>query len=989
MRFGRKLSVPPPQPPAPSAEILALRSNWKWAYLSHFLFTFNPVLHLEEIQLSELEDDLAAGTYLVIPTIMQRLLMSLTPHDKRVILEDWQQQLRKQSMKRSPDDNLMGSDDDPVDFESLIMSDKLELFYRMCEWQFHNSNSLRIRMRDDDEYANWRIEPIAFDAKGNAYWLLGGNRLWMQYAPSRKTTVKTKKRKRITLNATAATPTTTNYKPSRRKQALNATSSTAQNTASAHSKTVSTFSPSFAPPPLSTRTRKPIRDTRSQAAGLPPTRPRVIGTRASSRLRGKEEEWQEIPEEWLKESQTQVSNGKKRENNKGKEEEFGPEEEGDQSNEKSALELIDDGSELTSLSDLSELSNEGMEEHNIDVGEDDDEYKEGVDAQEEEHSPSPVHDYSTPEKEVWKTVGISSVCVTLEDWEEFPKQFSNSTNKRERAFYKLLVNELVPAIIEVLKVKVKKQVVEDAIVHRKRSSRLAIKESLREAEKTKKAEAEKEMDRHRRWEARARKEVEERSKLENLRSVRLKEKAGIFTDRYVIIWFALFELWLNCKSNSARSTPETKPETLITNGATGIESHDITNAVGDQPIPMHVKRGSSSKSGTLTPKEDESWELDCEVCQKRGWNLDDGQELMCCEKCNRWQHIRCHDQADFIAGRPRRNWEAEEFVCNICTTGRLPITQQSQSKLLQPPLQFQSHPSLTNYSPLPKLQLHPSHQQQPSYPQQPHIPSQNWVMYNGATGTNIKNGKSIPANANTTKIPKGKNKAYERPVPMQTGREHAYGNGHSYPYPPMAVETRQSSVSESSYSKMSPLGDSLSVPSSRLLAPAPSNPPPISLPSSASTHSLPGHTYLATPNAYLPDYSGHYAVSVNSNLQYSITQRNPSTSSPRPPSNSSPYGAPTANVAAWIPQQPVQAWSNLHSTRKLDNGGAKSGPQSYTTAAMAAGSNYSNGDYISSLVPAPPSNFPGLQQGPPAGLSYSGVASSASDPATSMHPTPR
>ena len=33
----------------------------------------------------ELEDDLAAGTMEVIPTVMQRLLMSLTPHDERMM----------------------------------------------------------------------------------------------------------------------------------------------------------------------------------------------------------------------------------------------------------------------------------------------------------------------------------------------------------------------------------------------------------------------------------------------------------------------------------------------------------------------------------------------------------------------------------------------------------------------------------------------------------------------------------------------------------------------------------------------------------------------------------------------------------------------------------------------------------------------------------------------------------------------------------------
>ena len=49
----------------------------------------------------------------------------------------------------------MGPEEDPTDFASLIMSDKLDLFHALCEWQFHNPNNLRARMRDDDEYANW------------------------------------------------------------------------------------------------------------------------------------------------------------------------------------------------------------------------------------------------------------------------------------------------------------------------------------------------------------------------------------------------------------------------------------------------------------------------------------------------------------------------------------------------------------------------------------------------------------------------------------------------------------------------------------------------------------------------------------------------------------------------------------------------------------------------------------------------------------------
>lgn len=82
----------------------------------------------------------------------------------------------------------------------------------------------------------------------------------------------------------------------------------------------------------------------------------------------------------------------------------------------------------------------------------------------------------------------------------------------------------------------RKKVVEEAVVHRKRSSRIAVKESVREAERAearRKAEAEKEMERHKRWEARARKEEEERIKRENMRSARLRERGRTGSERSV------------------------------------------------------------------------------------------------------------------------------------------------------------------------------------------------------------------------------------------------------------------------------------------------------------------------------------------------------------------------------------------------------------------------------------------------------------------------
>jgi hypothetical protein len=142
---------------------------------------------------------------------------------------------------------------------------------------------------------------------------------------------------------------------------------------------------------------------------------------------------------------------------------------------------------------------------------------------------------------------------------------------------------------------------------------------------------------------------------------------------------------------------------FITLRATASSSIDV---VGDDP-QQHAKTSkakpgrprtkaaasavstSASASGSRTPVG-EDWMLDCEVCHRSGvnkvngyakippthrfahtWKLqDDGSPLLCCGKCSKWQHIACHDLADRKAGRPKRDWDKEEFICRNCQSGR-------------------------------------------------------------------------------------------------------------------------------------------------------------------------------------------------------------------------------------------------------------------------------------------------------------------------------
>jgi hypothetical protein len=64
-----------------------------------------------------------------------------------------------------------------VDWLDLSMLTKLESLHTLAEWQFQNPLRVRQQMKTDDEQATWRIEPVGYDAKRNAYWLIGSTQM--------------------------------------------------------------------------------------------------------------------------------------------------------------------------------------------------------------------------------------------------------------------------------------------------------------------------------------------------------------------------------------------------------------------------------------------------------------------------------------------------------------------------------------------------------------------------------------------------------------------------------------------------------------------------------------------------------------------------------------------------------------------------------------------------------------------------------------------
>lgn len=571
-----------------------------------------------------------------------------------------------------------------MDWLDLPTVRKLDSLHTLMEWQFHNPNRLRTQMKDDDENAEWHIEPIGYDAKSNAYWLIGADRLWIQREPPRQTLKRKRltnpnaskssgkksfsKRQRVDPEPEPTPPPTTPARASRRRnqtQTQNSSPSGSRGTRAAKSRANQKLDAQAKD--LAEFQRQMARSKSTNARPLTPRRP--SGIRVSARLRGNlaDDEWQEVPNEWLSPSVHDGTEGEEKTPPKAK------------ARLKTGLESDED-----SVSDLTELS----EDDDTDEGDTQEEAQEEADAEEDEEpnvkdEESEADSVPVPDKPNGKIdheedeelpslpegfIEWETICITLEEWENFPEQFEKATHYAEKSLYKVLTQSIVPAITAELREVEKKKRKEEAVVHRKRSSRIAIKESEKEQEllaAKKRAEEDEKMSRARRADARRQKEEADRIKRENAREQRRKEREA--------------------KQVGGPET-DTSANTPIDVVSQEPSSSSIPpGQMGKFPtlsVPVPVNGLGAVSSGSRTPAED--WELDCEICGRQGVNRDDGVPIMCCGRCLKWQHIGCHDQRDVTAGRPKRNWDAEDFICRRCRVSGSRASSFSSSQLPTP-----------------------------------------------------------------------------------------------------------------------------------------------------------------------------------------------------------------------------------------------------------------------------------------------------------------
>ncbi|KIP10978.1 hypothetical protein PHLGIDRAFT_125116 [Phlebiopsis gigantea 11061_1 CR5-6] len=602
----------------------------------------------------------------------------------------------EEDFKSPLDTEVVADEVESKNWLDLSMLEKLDSLHLVTEWQFQNPHRLRSLMKDDGDHGLWRVEPIGYDTKQNAYWLIGPDRLWIQRKPPRPPAPPKRKRK--------AAPTKTASKvsaskavmqeesdsepeplPQKRARAANGRALRNKRAASpatpsgrsaraaklqankkldAQAKELAEFqrlaAASEKSSPRSTR-RTRNSDLTSATSSKKAT---IVGTRVSARLRGvsqddDDDEWQQIPEDWLKEdadssTTSRIRPSDRRGGLRSIKPPLPPSEDADD---------IDDATQdgphtgLSSddaISDLTELSDDDDQRESV---KDTDMHSEVPDAppvaspegpaiqpaatsklpklepkEEKVDTSEDIFTLDMPRELPADFVEWEAICITLQEWEGIPEQFAKATHYLEKALYKVLTQHIVPAVTGDLREAERKRKLEEAIVRRKRSSRIALKEVEKEEARIaaqKKVEEDDKMARARRQEARAKKEDAERETRERAREQRRLER-----------------------EERERRAQERKNNT---------DDEGPTSATSVVSSSLQPTR-NPTPNGVRTP----DWTLDCEVCGRCGVNMDDGLPMVSCGMCSRWQHITCHDTADRNAGFPRRNWDVQQFYCSRC-----------------------------------------------------------------------------------------------------------------------------------------------------------------------------------------------------------------------------------------------------------------------------------------------------------------------------------
>lgn len=604
--------------------IKRLRRMWKFAAVCQFLFVFDEAFGMSGFESEALEADFANTQNNVVPDLIKRLLYTLTL-DRTIDFDNWQHHLRLQYNLRDEDSNSrFGTTDQPIEWAQLSLEDKIATLHDLCEWQLTDPERFRKLVKSEEDVTTWRVSPIGWDAHDNAYWLFDDNRIWIQRpepvpkAPVKARAPAKKGSKRARMEAAAA----------RRAASAAAKSSPNPKFEGTKRRRPSDVTPTSTP---SKRARSSLADSEASAPSQPPPK---RGTRTSARFAPQENDFTSTP--------TNGGATRSAASSYSSESELSE-----------PPETLDDEEENDKGDEHGKVETAGAEEFNA----------------LEPHN-SEAQQYSEDEKkgteEEW--VEFEAIVVTRQEWLEFAKRFARSKDPNEKNLHQFINNEVLNQVLAAMDEIDRQRAMELALANRKRSSRIAMKESEREErerDREARARMEQKMALIRQEEEQKRQKEEEEQEAQRSREIRLREREERLRARELENETkAIREEEERERRERDRQDRKRRREEIIANGGIPPLSKDST------PVPEDgLQPAQANGQGEAMDEEEEEWELNCEVCGKAAISPpDEDNEIVCCEQCGVWQHIKCWDTFDkqVVGLKRKRNWEDVDFFCSKC-----------------------------------------------------------------------------------------------------------------------------------------------------------------------------------------------------------------------------------------------------------------------------------------------------------------------------------
>lgn len=207
---------------------------------------------------------------------------------------------------------------------------------------------------------------------------------------------------------------------------------------------------------------------------------------------------------------------------------------------------------------------------------------------------------------------FETICVTRSEWENFAQRFAHSKHPDERNLHVYISKEVLPPILDMIHAEEKKAALEAALSKRKRSSRIALRDSEREQREREEAE---------------------------LRALKERAAAALKAER----------------DHQAREEAELQARKSRENR---LRERGERLLARERMINERQKRAQE--------RSRDPWHLRCDICLMDELNPIDSRPVVACEKCGVWQHMSCWDEHDRSHLRSPRRWENVSFCCQHC-----------------------------------------------------------------------------------------------------------------------------------------------------------------------------------------------------------------------------------------------------------------------------------------------------------------------------------